>query len=436
MKQLVLILWALMLALPVRAATDIQEITTSSGIKAWLVEEHSIPFVALELRFRGGTSLDAPGKRGAVNLMAGLLEEGAGERDSQAYTQALEEIAASFRFNAGDDTVSVSAKFLTETTDEAMTLLRDALITPRFDEVAVERVRGQVLSMLRSDLKDPDQIARRSFYGAAFGDHPYGTNRDGTPESVTALAREDIVAAHKATMARDRVVVSAVGDITAQDLAVLLDKLLADLPETGAPIPDRASLALKGGVTVVDFDTPQSVVMFGHEGFKRHDPDFFAAYVLNVILGGGGFESRLMDSLREKEGLTYGVYSYLLPKDHAELYIGSFASANDRVARGVELVRQEWQRMHDEGITQQELDDAKTYLTGSYPLRFDGNGPIANILTGMQLENLSTDYVVTRNEQVNAVTLEDVKRVAKRLLKPEALHFTVVGRPEGLETTH
>ena len=436
MKQLVLILWALMLALPVRAATDIQEITTSSGIKAWLVEEHSIPFVALELRFRGGTSLDAPGKRGAVNLMAGLLEEGAGERDSQAYTQALEEIAASFRFNAGDDTVSVSAKFLTETTDEAMTLLRDALITPRFDEVAVERVRGQVLSMLRSDLKDPDQIARRSFYGAAFGDHPYGTNRDGTPESVTALAREDIFAAHKATMARDRVVVSAVGDITAQDLAVLLDKLLADLPETGAPIPDRASLALKGGVTVVDFDTPQSVVMFGHEGFKRHDPDFFAAYVLNVILGGGGFESRLMDSLREKEGLTYGVYSYLLPKDHAELYIGSFASANDRVARGVELVRQEWQRMHDEGITQQELDDAKTYLTGSYPLRFDGNGPIANILTGMQLENLSTDYVVTRNEQVNAVTLEDVKRVAKRLLKPEALHFTVVGRPEGLETTH
>lgn len=436
MKRFALILIALLAALPARAATEMQEITTPGGIKVWLVEEHSIPFVALELWFRGGASLDAPGKRGAVNLMTSLLDEGAGERDSRAFTQSLEELAASFSFDASDDSVSVSAKFLTETTEASMALLHDALIAPRFDEAAIERVRGQVISMLRSDEKDPDEIVRKTFYSQAFGDHPYGTGRDGTVDSVTALTREDIVAAHKATMARDRLVVSAVGDITADQLAALLDQLLEGFPETGAPMPGRAPLGLTGGLTVVDFDTPQSVVLFGQEGIDRHHPDFFAAYILNVTLGGGGFESRLMQSLREDEGLTYGVYSYLLPKDHAELYVGSVASANDKVARAVELVKQEWQRMHDEGVTQEELDDAKTFLTGSYPLRFDGNGPIANIMALMQMDHLPLDYVATRNDKVNAVTLEDINRVAKSLLKPDALRFVVVGRPVGLETTN
>ena len=436
MKHVLFALAALVLALPARAATDIQEIVTPGGITAWLVEEHSIPFVAMELRFVGGTSLDAPGKRGAVNMMAALLEEGAGERDARAFAQAQEEIAATFGYDSGDDTVRISAKFLTETTDEAMALLRDTLVAPRFDEAAIERVRGQILSMLRSDAKDPDRLARKAFYGMAYPGHPYGSNRDGTPESVAALTRDDIVAAHAATLVRDRLKVSVVGDITPDELSVLLDTLLQGLPESGPERPGPAELALGGGVSVVDFDTPQSVVLFGHKGIKRHDPDFFAAYILNVILGGGGFESRLMQSLREDEGLTYGVYSYLATKDLGELYVGSFASANDRVARGVELIRQAWQRGHDEGFTQEELDLAKTYLTGSYPLRFDGNGPIANIMAAMQLDDLPLDYIQTRNDKVNAVTLEDVNRVAKRLLQPDALRFVVVGKPQGLETTN
>lgn len=440
MKHFILGMTALLvvpfISAPAHAATDIQQVTSPGGIHAWLVEEHSIPFVALELRFRGGTSLDAPGKRGAVSLMTALLEEGAGERDAQAFTQAIEELAASFSYNAGDDSMSVSAKYLSETSDQSLALLRDTLIAPRFDDVAIERVRGQVISFLKSNEKDPDEIARLAFKATAYGNHPYGTNSDGSPEGIAALTRNDIVAAHKAVLARDRLVVSAVGDITADQLSALVDTLLADLPETGGSMPDRAELGLTGGIDVVEFEIPQSVVQFGHQGLKRHDPDFFAAYILNVILGGGGFESRLMQSLREDEGLTYGVYSYLLPKDHSEVYVGSFASANDRVARGVELVQQEWQRMYDDGVTQEELDHAKTYLTGSYPLRFDGNGPIANILTGMQMGQLPVDYIVTRNDKFNAITLEEVNRVAKRLIQPENLHFTVVGEPEGLETTN
>lgn len=435
MKRFLLILFMLGVALPARAATDIQQLTTPSGINVWLVEEHSIPFVALELRFRGGTSLDTPGKRGAVNLMSALMEEGAGERDAQAFTQRLEELAASFSFNAGDDDFSVSAKFLTETQDETMALLRDALIAPRFDEDALERVRTQVISMLKSDDKDPDKIARKTFYSMAFGDHPYGTNREGSLESISAMARDDMLAAHRAALTLDRVYISAVGDITADQLVEMLDTLLAGIPAAGPQLPTRAPLGLGGGTTVVEFDTPQSVVLFGHEGIRRQDPDFFPAFVMNMILGGGGFESRLMTRLREQEGLTYGVYSYLMQKDQAELFIGSVSSANDKVARAVELVRQEWERAVSDGFSAEEVQDAKTYLTGSYPLRFDGNGPIANILAGMQIDDFPVDYIASRNDKVKAVTVQDVNRVAKRLLQPDALRFVVVGKPEGLQST-
>ncbi|WP_066818770.1 M16 family metallopeptidase [Frigidibacter mobilis] len=427
---------ALLLACPADAAVEIQEVTSPGGIEAWLVEDHSIPFVALELRFRGGASLDAPGKRGAINLMTALIEEGAGDLDAQGFAEAREALAASYRFRAGDDTLSVSARMLTENRDAAVDLLKLALTEPRFDADAVERVRGQVLSGLQSDEQNPGALAGRAFNALAFGAHPYGSVSDGTLDSVAALTREDMLDAQARTIARDRVVVSAVGDITAADLGALLDELLGDLPETGAPLPDRAEMGLTGGVTVVDFDTPQSVVVFGQEGLARDDPDFFPAYILNQILGGGGFSSRLMQEVREARGLTYGVYSYIVPRDHAETWQGSFASSNERVAEAIEVVRAEWARAAAGGVTVEELEAAKTYLTGSYPLRFDGNGQIADILVGMQLDHLPADYVNTRNAEVEAVTLEDIARVAAERLHPDDLRFVVAGRPVGLESSN
>lgn len=423
------------LALPAAAEVKIRDVVSPKGITAWLVEDHSIPFTALELRFRGGTSLDAPDKRGAVNLMTGLLEEGAGDLDARAYARALESLAASFSFDSGADSVSISARFLTENRDRVMDLLRDTLHAPRFDVDAVERVRGQVLSGLRSDAKDPNDIAGQTFRAMTYGDHPYGSDGKGTIDSVSALTRDDLVQAHKAVFARDRLYVAAVGDITPEALGALLDDLLADLPETGAPLPGKADVTIDGGLTVVPFETPQSVAIFGQPGIDRHDPDFFAAYVLNTILGGGGFESRLMSEVREKRGLTYGVYSYLVPRDLASVYMGSVASANGRIGEAVQVIRDEWARMARDGVTAEELDRAKTYLTGAYPLRFDGNGRIASILVGMQMDDLPIDYVATRNDKVNAVTLTDANRVAAELLKPDQLHFVVVGRPDGLDST-
>ncbi|WP_323783982.1 pitrilysin family protein [Thalassovita sp.] len=433
--RLIALIFAVFTALPAAAAVDIQAVTSKGGFNAWLVENHSIPFVSLEIRFKGGASLDLPGKKGATNLMVGLLEEGAGDMDARAFARATESLATSFGFNLSDDAVSVSARFLTENRDQTMTLLRDALIHPRFDPDAVERVRTQVLSNIKSDLKSPRDIASRAFQTMVFGDHPYGQPQSGTLESVAALTRDDLIAAHQSALAKDRVFISAVGDIDADELATLMDGLLAELPEKGAPLVGAAMLNFPGGVKVVPFDTPQSVAIFGQKGIDREDPDFFAAFVLDNILGGGSFESRLMQEVREKRGLTYGIYSFLADKDQAKLWMGSVASANDRIAQAVQVIRDEWVRLAENGVTQQELDDSKTYLTGVYPLRFDSNSAIANIMVAMQMSDMPIDYIATRNDMVNAVTLDDVNRVAKRLLDPEHLSFVVVGQPEGLAAT-
>ena len=225
---------------PATAAVDIQEVTSPGGIKAWLVEERSIPFTALEIRFKGGGSLDRPGKRGAINLMTAVLEEGAGDLDAQGFAAARDALAASYRFDVHRDALTVSARFLTENRDEAIALLQSALTAPRFDQVALDRVRDQVLAVIRSDDTDPDAVALRRFNALAFGDHPYATPIDGTIDSVSALTRDDIVTAYKDVIARDRVYVGAAGDIGAEDLGGLLDSLLGGLPEAGAPLPDDA----------------------------------------------------------------------------------------------------------------------------------------------------------------------------------------------------
>lgn len=434
MKFVSILFVALIAALPARAEVKIQEVVSPSGITAWLVQEPSIPFMALELRFRGGASLDREGKRGSLNLMTGLLEEGTGELDSRGFARALEELAATFAYDIGDDALSISAKFLTENRDDAVSLLRSSIIEPSFNPLDVERVRGQVLTGLRSDTTDPDAIARLAFDALTFGDHPYATDLAGTTESVTGLTRDDLINAHGDIFAKDRLYVGAVGDITPAELGVLLDDLLGELTATGAPQPQAADVTIEGGVTVVEFETPQSVALFGQKGIGLDDPDYFAANVLNQVLGGGSFESRLMTEVREKRGLTYGVSSFLVPRDHAATYQGQVASANDRIAEAISVIQSEWAKASEQGVTSKELSDAKKFITGAYPLRFDGNGPIARIMVGMQMIGLPIDYIATRNDKVDAVTLQDVQRVASELLDADGLRFVVVGKPVGLTT--
>ena len=432
MIRATLTLIATLIALPAWAI-DIQKVTSPGGIEAWLVEDHSIPFVALEFDFKGGTSLDQPGKRGAINLMTATLEEGAGKMNSTAFARAVEDLGANISFDSSQDAVTIDVSALTENRDATADLLAQALTQPRFDQDAIDRVKGQVQAIIRSNANDPQDIAGAEIARLAFGDHPYGSDANGTAQSVAGLTRQDLVAAKNRVLARDRVSVGVSGDITAEELGPLLDKILGGLPDKGtAPLPEQAELAVGGDVTVIDWDSPQTVVTFYGPGLPIDDPDYFAAYVANHILGGGGFSSRLMEEIREKRGLTYGIYTGLSTGLYGQRWVGSMQGSNASIGEALGLIREEWDKMATGGVTTQELQDAKTYLTGEYPLRFDGNGKIAGILAGMQLVGFPIDYVNTRNDKVEAVTAEDVQRVAERLLHSDQLRFVLVGRPEGV----
>lgn len=429
-----IILWTLSTVLA-SAETDIKEITTKGGIKVWLVEEPSIPFIALEVLFKGGTSLDAQDKAGATYLMTGLLEEGSGEMDATDFSRTTEELAASFGYDAGRDTVSISAQVLTENQGQSLALLKQALMQPTFNQTAFDRVKKQVISIVKSNQTDPNDIAGRTIRALAYPDHPYSQPREGTLETIENLTVEDIQTAYRAAFAKDRMYVSVVGDITAAELGPVLDELLGDLPDKGPALPQKTTFSAPGGLTVVDFDTPQAVAIWAHSGIDRDDPEFFAAYLLNHIMGGSGFTARLTQEVREKRGLTYGVYSYLAPYDYVSIVGGSVSSSNDRIKTAIDVIQDEWRKMADTGVTEAELNAAKKYLTGAYPLRFDGNGRIAGLLAGMQRQGLPIDYPKTRNGTINAVTLEQVNSVAKWLLKPDEMRFVVVGKPEGLVST-
>jgi zinc protease len=358
-------LTALFLALPASANIDIEEVTSPGGIEAWLVEDPSIPFVALGFWFVGGSALEPAESRGATYLMTGLLEEGAAEMDAQGFAAAVEGLAASFEFDSYRDAVVISAQMLSQNRDEAAALLRVALTEPSFDESAIERVRGQVLSIIEGNARDPGEIATATFNAQAYGDHPYGAPQEGTLETVGALTRDDILAAHRAALTRERVVVGAAGDITPEELGLLIDGILGGLPAEAPPRPDLAEFGLDGGTTVVDFPSPQSVAFFGHRGIERDDPDFFAAFVLNQVLGGGGFRSRLMEEVRVERGLTYGISTFLSLADLSPALLGRFSSSNDLVGEAIEVVRAQWADISANGITQAELDDAIRYMTGN-----------------------------------------------------------------------
>ena len=428
---------ALLFASLQASAVEVVRVVSPGGIEAWLVEEHGIPILSLKAVFRGGAVFDPQGLEGRAYMASGLLDEGAGPYDSQAFQARLEDLAIRLRFDAGFDSFSVNLKTLSENGDEAFEMLRLAMNEPRFDAEPVERIRGQIQVQLARSAEDPDRLASRGWFDNAFPGHPYGRPVKGTPETVAAIGADDLRRFVGEQLARDRLVIGVVGDITPARLATLLDNAFSALPETGisADIPYMAPQAA-GRTIIIEHDIPQSIVLFGHAGLRRDDPDFYAGYVINYILGGSGFTSRLTDEIRVKRGLAYGVYSYLSPMDYAALFMGRVATENGAVAETLDILRVEFARMRDQGVAEQELIDAKTYLTGSFPLRLDSNGKIARLLVGIQLEDLGIDYIDRRNDYIEAVTLEDIRRVARRLLDPENLQVVVVGKPANLEATN
>ncbi len=418
------------------AAINVQEVKSPGGIEAWLVEEHGLPIISLNAGFDGGGRLDPEGKTGLAYLVSTLMNEGAGEYDSTAFMQKLEEKAISMGGSANSDAFFVSLTTLSEHKADAFALMKLALASPRFDQEAIDRMKAQIVASIRQSDEQPNAIAGRAWAERAFAGHPYGLRLSGTAETVAAITRDDIVAFMGQALGRDQLKVVVVGDITAEELAPLLDDLFAAVPATRALAdPPAVTMQNAGRTEVVDRDIPQSVIVFGAPGLKVADPEFRAAQVLNYVLGGGGFASRMMKEIRAKRGLTYGVYTGFTTDKLTEYFYGSLATANATAGQAFDLVKEEIRKFRDEGITDEELADAKAYLTGSFALNFDTNSKISSVLLGYFLQDFDKDYVNRRNPEIEAVTKGQVNAAAKRLLDPNGLFTVVVGKPEGVTPT-
>lgn len=430
------ILTVVAFAAPAEAGTRIDRVRSPGGVEAWLVEDHSVPVIALRVIFRGGAALDPAEKLGLANMTASLLDEGAGPLDAQAFQRRMEDLSIGLSFEDALDTFGGSLKTLSVNKDAAFDLFRLAMTEPRFDAEAVERIRSGILARIRRSAADPDYLAGRLWWGRAFPQHPYGRPTNGTVETVSRIDQSDLKGFVGRRLARDTMYIGVVGDITPAELASMLDRVFGALPATAAPyalptIEPRAA----GTIAVIERPVPQSVVLFGERGIKRGDPDFYAAFVMNHILGGGSFSSRLYQEVREKKGLAYSIGTYLYPLDWSPLILGSVATQNARVGETIALIRQEWARLASGGVTDEELAAAKAYLTGSYVLQFDNTDKIARLLVSIQLDDLGIDYIDKRNGYLEAVTRADIARVAKRLLDAKSLSFSVVGQPAGLPPT-
>ena len=424
---------ALAFAAPARAVT-IERVVSPAGIEAWLVRNPTVPLIALEFALRGSADQDPVDKAGAANLAADLLDEGAGPFDATAFHDRLERKAIELSFNAGRDSLRGTLRTLKENSKEAFEYLGLSLSEPRFDSEAVERIRAQLMSRLRRETVSPRDVASRNWWATAFPDHPYGRPVEGTLDSLPRISADDLRSYTRRVLARDHLKVAIVGDIDAQGAGALLDRAFGKLPA-------KAELQMVSPVVaqglgrriVIQLDVPQAAVSFGGPGISRGDPDFMAAYIVNHILGGGSFSSRLYREVREKRGLAYGISDSLVWLNYTALMIGSTATRADATGKTIEIIEHEIRRLAEEGPTEDEFSRAKTYLKGSFVLGLDTSNRIASQLLQMQLDNLGIDYMDRRTGLIDAVTLADAKRVAKRLLD-NGLLVTVVGRPTGLDS--
>lgn len=403
-----------------QAAVKIQEVKSDKGITAWLVEDYSVPVVAIQFAFGGGSAQDPAGKEGVSNLMTGLFDEGAGDLDSDAFQLKLDDAGAEMSFRQSNDEVTGSMRMIAEQKDEAFDLLKLAVQEPRFDQAPVDRIRGQILSGIQAAARDPQKLAGRQWAKALYGDHAYARDDEGSAESLMSVTRDDLKTLHRKTFARDNLRVAVVGAIDAETLKKKLDEVFGELPAKADLVP-VADVAMKlDQVSAYDYDLPQTSLRLYYPGIKRDDPDYLAAALMNQILGGGTFTSRLFQEVREKRGLAYGVSSGLINREHSNgLYVAT-ATRSDRAKETLDLMRQVIHDMAEKGPTEEELAAAKKYVIGAYAINnLDSSSAIAGTLLALQRDNLGIDYMERRTGLLEAVTLDQVKAAAKRLLSDQ-----------------
>jgi len=414
---------------------DIKEVTSESGITAWLVEDHSIPVIAMQFAFKGAGSIQDPaGKQGLAQLMSNTMDEGAGDIPSEEFQKTLRDLSISLSFSSGRDNYAGNLKTLSQNKERAFELMRLALNEPRFDEEPVGRMRAANQSRIRSSLSDPGWIAARIMNDVAYAGHPYALNSGGTISSLEAITPEDLHSFADTHLSKDRLSVSVAGDITEEDLKTVLDDIFGKLPDSAPEnTTEKLDLQNKNTSYVYKLDIPQTMIEIMQGGISRKDERYHHAQIMNFVLGSSGFGSRLTEEIREKRGLTYGIYSSLMTMDYFNGLGISTSTANANAGEMLGLITEQFQKMRSYPISQDELDNAKSYLIGSLPLSLTSTDQIAGLMLSLQMDDLGVDYLDKREEAIQNATLDDIFKVSQQILAPENFVTVLVGSPEGIE---
>lgn len=410
--------------------TEVKEITSPKAkIKAYLFQDRTNPIISINFLFKNaGLSTDETQQSGISTMAAALLTEGAGNLDSQQFKEILEQKAVGMGFSADMDDFSGHLLTTRENMNTAFKMLNMAMTQPRFDEEDIRRTKAQMLAALKRQTEHPSGVLALEAAKEIFGKHPYARNPVGDAAAIAKIGRPQLLEFVKNHLSNSNLMVGIAGDVSEEEAGKIVDALFGGLPESGRIVFVReAEIDFDRRVRNISLPSAQVVSSFAAKGIGRTHPDFYPLFIANHILGGSGLSSRLSMAAREKEGLTYGIDTYLSLLDKAPMLRGGFSATPDNFARVVEIVRRQWAEMGRKGVSEEELAEAKDYLIASYNLRFASIDTISAILVYMQKDNLGLDFLQKRNDYVRQVKLKDVNRVAREYFNPEKMIFVNVG---------
>lgn len=408
-------------------SAEVVEIKTPDAIEAWLMEEHSAPLISISFYFDGaGYEFDENGKVGVSNMVANLLSYGTKEYDYEKYYDLLETNGINISFNSNDETFGISMTTPKQNMDTAKELLKSVLTEPAFKEDDIKLVKAQVLEAIKIQAESPQKVLSQALKKEFYGDHPKARLGLGKSEDVTSLSRYDLMAFKDKHFGKNNLHIAVAGDISKQETIEILNYIFGPLKET-VIIETSASVnpAYVFDEKNIERSMPQVISCFLAPGTKRLSPDFYSLYIANEIFGGVGLLSRLNTIAREKEGLTYGAWTYLDSQKEAPHLIGTFSTSKQNYEQMRQILFDEWQRMSEEGVTLAEFEAVKQNMLTSFNLRFKSISDIALMLSYMQKENLGIDFLQKRNTYVENISFEEVNAAAKKYFKNNPSVLTI-----------
>ena len=404
----------------------------ANGMTLLHSEKTGLPIVTVVVAIKAGSVAETAEKAGLANLTADLLNEGTKKRSSKEISDAIEFVGGSLSTSGGADYITVSLSVLKKDVGLGFDLLSDIILNPAFSDDELQRRKTSIKNSIIQQKEEPGTIASKAFAEAVFGKHPYGRPVEGTEESLDRITRADIVSFHQEYYVPNSTILTVVGDISKSELKSLIEKYFMswqakEVKEVSLPFPDSAE---KPKVIKIQKNITQANIILGHLGIRRDNPDYYAVSVMNYILGGGGFASRLMDNIRDNKGLAYDVHSSFPASKYGGSFQAELQTKNESANTAIKETLKEIERISTEPVSDKELGDAKAYLTGSFPLRIDSNRKIAGFLTAVEYYGLGLDYVDNYRKFIEAVTKDDILRVAKKYLHPDNFVLVVVGDME------